>query len=271
MLPDYSLKIYDLDDDPVKLDVVCTAISDTIYSSCKTSYKPNVVHTVTVVNQVYCNSTNYKEIAKINLHTYNIYINNSLPPEFCNKYLQDWMKYENLARKAEESEMNVKANSSWKNIKKDGREMWGVIDWKGKSEVNENKILHDSQIQKYFRNIFQSQKTMHHPTVSNIMNKLHNYFLYIRILDDLPNMSEVELALNNIHRGIGIDGLPPIVLKILLKVMLDCLLLLIQNVSMSSNPEEWNKQILHAVAKKNHTYHNANLRGIAIAPLLCSL
>ena len=181
------------------------------------------------------------------------------------------MKYENLARKAEESEMNVKANSSWKNIKKDGRKMWGVIDWKGKSEVNENKILHDSQIQKYFRNIFQSQKTMHHPTVSNIMNKLHNYFLFIPILDELPNMSEVELALNNIHRGIGIDGLPPIVLKILPKVMLDCLLLLIQKVFMSSYPEEWNKQILHAVAKKNHTYHNSDLRGIAIAPLLCSV
>ena len=82
-------QIHDLDDDPVKLDVVCTAISDTIYSSCETSYKPNVVHTVTVANQVHCNSTNYKAIAKINLHTYNIYTNNNLPPEFCNKYLQD--------------------------------------------------------------------------------------------------------------------------------------------------------------------------------------
>ena len=123
-------QIHDLDDDPVKLDVVCTVISDTIYSSCKTSYKPNALHTVTVVNQVHCNSTNYKAIAKINLHTYNIYTNNNLPPEFCNTYLEEWMKYENLARKAEESEMNMKANSSWKNIKKDGRKMWGVIDWK---------------------------------------------------------------------------------------------------------------------------------------------
>ena len=93
--------------------------------------------------------------------------------------------------------------------------MWGVIDWKGMSDVNDNKILHDSQIQKYFRNIFQSHKTKQHPTVSNITNKLHNYFLYIPILDDVPNMSEVELALNNIHRGTEIDDLPPIVLKIL--------------------------------------------------------
>ena len=83
------------------------------------------------------------------------------------------------------------------------------------SDVNDNKILHDSQIQKYFRNIFQSHKTKHYPTVSNITNKLHNYFLYIPILDDVPNMSEVELALNNIHRGTEIDDLPPIVLKIL--------------------------------------------------------
>ena len=88
--------------------------------------------------------------------------------------------------------------------------MLDVIDWKGISDVNDNKILHDSQIQKY---IFQSHKTKHHPTVNNIMNELHNYFLYIPILDDLPNTSEVELALNNIHRGTGIDGLSPIVLK----------------------------------------------------------
>ena len=91
-------QLHDLDDDPGKLDVVCTAISDTIYSSCKNNYKTNVVHTVTVVNQVHCNSTNYKPITEINLYTYNIHTNNNLPPEFCNKYLQDWVKYENLAR-----------------------------------------------------------------------------------------------------------------------------------------------------------------------------
>ena len=96
--------------------------------------------------------------------------------------------------------------------------MWGLIDWKGISDINDNKILHDSQIQKYLRNIFQSHETKHHPTVSNIMNELHNYYLYIPILDDLPKISEVELALNNIHCGTGIDGLPPIVLKYYLKL-----------------------------------------------------
>ena len=84
------------------------------------------------------------------------------------------------------------------------------------------------------------------------MNELHNYFLYVPILDDLLNTSEVELALNNIHRGTGIAGLPPIVSKILPKAML-CWLQLIQKVFMASYPEEWNKQILHAVAKKDYT------------------
>ena len=92
------------------------------------------------------------------------------------------------------------------------------------------------------------------------MNKLHSYFLYIPILDNLPNMNEVELTLNNIHCGTGIDSLPPIVLKILPKDLL---------VFMSSYPEEWNKYSVHAVPKKDHTYHNPDLRGIAIAPLLC--
>lgn len=173
-----------------------------------------------------------------------------MPPEFCNKYLQDWMKYSDIAQKAEETELNLKANAAWKNIKKDGRKIWEVIDWKGKSEVMNKKTLHDSQIEKYFRNIYQSDKTNLHLTVNNILNELHNYFLYIPILDDLPNMIEVENAINNIHRGTGMDGLPPNYIKILPKATLDRLLLLVQKVFMISYPEEWNKQILHALTKK---------------------
>ena len=57
--------------------------------------------------------------------------------------------------------------------------------------------------------------------------------------------------------------------KILPKSIIDCLLLLVQKVFIKSYPAEWNKQILHAVTKKDHTYNKPDLRGIAIAPLLC--
>ena len=133
----------------------------------------------------------------------------------------------------------------------------GVINWKGKSEVKDERKIHDSQIQSYFKNIFQSEKTRYHPTVLDILNDLHNYFLYIPILDDLPNLYEVKAAINCIHRGTGIDGLPPSVLKILPNSMLNCLLLLIQKVFTVSYPEDWNKQILHTLTKK--IIHTTNL------------
>ena len=89
------------------------------------------------------------------------------------------------------------------------------------------------------------------------------------MLDDLPDKEEIKSDINFIHRGIGIDDLPPVVLKVLSNIILDCLLVLIQKVFMSSYPEDWNKQILHAITKNGHTYHNPDLREIAVAPLHC--
>ena len=36
-------------------------------------------------------------------------------------------------------------------------------------------------------------------------------------------------------------------------------------------PEEWKKQLLHALAKEGHTINNPKLRGTAIATFLCKL
>ena len=86
--------------------------------------------------------------------------------------------------------------------------MWSVIDWNDKCNNANKKSLHDSQIQKYFKGIFQSKQTATHPTVPNILTDLHNYFNYIPMLDDLPPLDEVKFAIRRIHRGVGIDGLP---------------------------------------------------------------
>ena len=147
--------------------------------------------------------------------------------------------------------------------------MWSVIDWNGKCEKSNEKCLHDSQIQKFFRNIFQSEQTKNHPKVADILTDLHNHFSYIPMLDDLPTLDEVKFAFRRIQRGIGIDGLPPLTLKIIPPSMINCILLLIQKVFLTSYPSDWNKQILHSITKKDHTYDNPDLRGIAIAPLLC--
>ena len=79
-----------------------------------------------------CSSKNFKGIAAMNFYTYNIKRNNEEPVEICQKYLEDWIMYENLALKAEEKELNVKCNKSWKNVKNDSKKMRSLIDWKGK-------------------------------------------------------------------------------------------------------------------------------------------
>ena len=87
--------------------------------------------------------------------------------------------------------MNVKENSAWEDLKKDGRNMWNVIDWNGKCDNTHSKPIHESQIQKYLKNIFQADQTRSNPIVTDISHKLHEYYNYIPMLDDLPSMSEL--------------------------------------------------------------------------------
>ena len=144
--------------------MACKDLSDVIYAACKNNYiQVKAQPSIPAIHE-HCNSSNFKAIAEMNLYMYNLHISNDSPRDICDTYLQDWTKYEELARYAEERELNVKTNTAWKNIKKDGRKMWGDIDWDGKSEIKNEKMLHDSQIQRYFKNIFQSVKTKNHPT-----------------------------------------------------------------------------------------------------------
>ena len=53
--------------------------------------------------------------------------------------------------------------------------------------------------------------------------------------------------------------------------MLQNILHLVQKVFISNYPKEWNRQILHAIPKKDHSFKNPDMRGIAIAPLFCRI
>ena len=106
-----------------------------------------------------CNSQNFKAIAQINFFTYLTFINNGLPPETYNLYLQNWENYEELARQAENNEVNAKCNSGWKNVRGDGKKMWELIDWNGKAESKKEPLIDESDIYSYFKEIFQSDLT----------------------------------------------------------------------------------------------------------------
>ena len=113
-------------------------------------------------------------------------------------YLKDWIKFEQLAKKAMNDELNAIVNKSWRDNKYDAKKLCETIDWKGKAEMKIEKAAHESDTMKYFTAIFQSNKTKDHPTVSNITNELESYNNYKPSLDDPYDMGELEVALKEI-------------------------------------------------------------------------
>ena len=58
------------------------------------------------------------------------------------------MKFEKLAKKAANDELNVGNNKSWRDKRYDGKRLWQVIDWSGKTE--EKNEDHDSEDEKNY-------------------------------------------------------------------------------------------------------------------------
>ena len=78
-------------------------------------------------------SANFKAIADINLYTYNYHSQNGAPMDIRERYLENYMKFEKLARDAEDKEVNARKNG--KLAKKDSKKMWNMIDWKGEANA----------------------------------------------------------------------------------------------------------------------------------------
>ena len=181
------------------------------------------------------------------------------------------MRFENLARDAANNELNVRKNKAWRDKKYDGRKLWETIDWKGKAEEKIEKPAYEADTLKYFAGIFNSEKTMYNPIISDIAEEIENYNKYIPSLDDPISMEELEFALHSIGTGVSIDGIPPDIAKILPQSMKGLILDLMNNIFVGEYPDEWCKQILHSIKKEGHTSKNPKLRGIAIAPFLCRI
>ena len=137
-----------------------TLLTNSIYCICKMNYKPKKIQRNNIVPPPNCTSKNYKAIAEINLLTYEYHIQNGTPFDQCKNYLQSWSDYDDLAHQSENKEHNTKVNTAWKNSKNDGRKLWKLIDWDGKAERKTNDLdIKEEQIQRYFRDIFQSLRT----------------------------------------------------------------------------------------------------------------
>ena len=253
-------------------DSLSNMIASMIYNVCKMNYKPRNVEDVVsdVPNFQNCDSRNLKAIAEANLYTYNVLRDNGSADESHIRYLENWIKFQNLANVAENRELNTKRNKTWKNSKGDSKKLWSLVDWKGKAVKTTEETVYEEETQRYFSNIFQSSKTERHPILDdNIMFEIENYNVVDPSIDSAPTMEELEFALKSFGNGVGPDGIPGEIIPILPKSVKDLILLLMVRVFFGEYPSDWCKQILHSIPKHGHTKQNPKLRGIAVAYFLC--
>ena len=186
-----------------------------------------------------------------------------------NESAKSWWNYNCLAAEMERKEYNTHTNTKWKYCNKNNpKKMWDMIDWKGKSQERTSKAIDSTCINNYFTSIFQSKKTLRHPTVNDIKTSIDTYSSN-HYTNSPISMDELKVTLRNVGRGTGLDGIPPSVCNLFPQSLCNVLLKFIQTVFSSGEyPTSWTKQVLLPIEKKGHTISSPKLRGIAISSVL---
>ena len=198
-------------------NALCNIISNTIYIACQDSYKDTRHQDVPDIepNLINCNSENFKAIAHANLTTFDILSGRGYPEEECVTYLENWVKFENMAMTARNREINTKINKSWKGAKGDSKKIWAMVDWKGKADKDVDDKIDEEETAKYFSQIFQSAKTKHHPVITDeLITSVESYNVQIPLVDHIPSMNNVEYALKTFGNGVGTDGITASVINL---------------------------------------------------------
>ena len=250
-------------------NITAVKLTNYLYECCRNSYKEKEQHIEISGNLLNCKSANFKAIADANLFTYNTLSQQNHPE--ADLYLDNWAKFEDLARKAKNNEMNIRVNKTWRDKRYDGKQLWKAIDWKGRAETKVEKPAHEADTMKYFTGIFQSTKTKDHAIISDISEDMSKYENYVSALDDPITIEELNTALKEIGTGVSLDGIPPAIATILPLNIQENILDLLNRVFNGNYPDEWCKNILHSIKKDGHTPRDPKLRGIAIGPFLCRI
>ena len=250
---------------------LCNIITDGIYQTCKNNRKKVENETSQISFNSNCTSKNYKAIAEANHERYQQLMLEGKSEEEYREYIQIWCEAQKMARKHEEEEFNTRTNERWNSCKKDGRTLWSLIDWKGKSVKYEIEEIPPETIQKYFTGIFQSPKIVDTPPIHDAFKIFTDYETYVHILDKEITLEEVNTAIKDIGTGTSLDGISPDLATIFPKELRETIVDLLNMVFRSYYPEQWQEQLLFPHPKKGHKPADPKLRGIAIGPLLSRL
>ena len=217
----------------------------------------------------HCTSKHIRAISNAYFNLYLVKINSHAPVDEITTAAQNWWEYNSLALDMENKEFNTSINKKWTHCQKnDSRKMWKMIDWKGHSQKKPQDQIDPTSIKKFFTNIFQSKKTKDDLTISDIQGEIDNYYTNSQLLDNQISMKELKDALVNVGKGIGLDGIPPIICNIFPDSLCKIILKTLQSIFDSGTyPKSWTSQLLFPIEKKDHTVSQPKLRGIAISSL----
>ena len=242
-------------------------LSAGIYNACRSSQtKEKAVLPVPNPN---CTSKNIRAISAAHFNLYTWKINSNAPSEEVTEAAMNWWNYQCLSKELEKKEFNTRVNKKWAHCRKnDSRQMWKMIDWKGKSQELPSATLEPSCVHSYFKGIFQSDKTLGHPRISDIRDEVSTYRSGPHPLNEPISMDEMNEVLKDVGNGTGIDGIPPTISNLLPTSLRETLLRFLQVVfGYGPYPSPWSIQLLFPIEKKGHTVLDPKLRGIAVSSL----
>lgn len=242
-------------------------ITDGIYEACiRNRRKESLSELITHENLRNCNSKNFQAIADANAAFYITLTEKNDPraPQF--KEL--WLKYQEMVFMKEKEELEENNCKQWKFLYNNKpKKMWELADWK-KKDNTEKKELSPEVTAKFFRNIFQADKIANDPKLMDAKEAVANYNHDCETTDMDITEKEIEHASKKMKRGVGMDGIPPKVMSVTPKPLLDVIKKLYNSIYGKHYPECWNEQLLLAFAKKDHSREKPSLRGIGIGPVL---
>ena len=137
-------------------NVVAANLANHIYDCFIGSKRERTEKIPVTGNLLNCKSSNFKAIAEAHMFTYQTLSAKNDPNAA--KYLEDWVKFDALAREASNIELNVRVNKFWKDKRFNGKELWKAVDWKGRVEEQVEKMAHEADTMKYFSSISNPRK-----------------------------------------------------------------------------------------------------------------
>ena len=255
-------------------DYICNKLTNNVYKACVQSYEKNrtiEINVSDIPNYATCSSSNFRAIAEANFECFQMHLTAAQDSEKIEFYREKWIRYEEITVRKENEEYNTKVNRKWVKCKKEPKELWSMVDWKGNVREDSRNELSYHEIYQFFDSIFQSKKTVNAPVLADVQREVDEYNVSIPVTDKNVCTNEIDIACRNMGKGIGIDGLPPIIAKLLPESIKNILQHLFQAVFDGKYPEAWEKQLLFPIKKKDHAISNPKLRGIGIGQMFSRL